>query len=82
MEIKKTVLYLINTVIFIMAYQDRSIPALKFATVEPRPSLKPMVKFAANMHGDEAVGRELMLALSEYLAKNYGNDNRVTRSVR
>ena len=58
--------------------EGRTIPCLKFVTVEPRPLLKPMVKFLANMHGDEAVGRELMLALSQYLAENYGKDKRVT----
>ena len=33
--------------------QGRSLPVIKFATAEPRPSLKPMVKYAANMHGNE-----------------------------
>ena len=59
--------------------QDRSLPAVKFVTESPRPSLKPMVKYVANMHGNEAVGRELMLALMEYLAINYGTNKRVTK---
>jgi len=33
----------------------------------------------ANMHGDEIVGRELMIKLIEDLAKNYGSDNRITK---
>ena len=33
--------------------QGRRLPVIKFVTAEPRPSLKPMVKYAANMHGNE-----------------------------
>ena len=29
-----------------------------------RPLLRPQVKFVANIHGDEVVGRELLLALA------------------
>lgn len=58
--------------------EGRSIPALRFATNQSRPLLRPMVKYVANMHGDEAVGRELMIALSEYLAKSYGKNERIT----
>ncbi|CAG0905891.1 unnamed protein product, partial [Darwinula stevensoni] len=39
---------------------------------------KPNVKYVANMHGNEAVGRELMLHLIEYLVTNYGYDQYVT----
>jgi len=46
-----------------------------------RPLLRPQVKYVANIHGDEAVGRELLLGLARYLTDNYGKDARVTAIV-
>ena len=40
---------------------------------------RPEFKYVANMHGDEIVGRELMVKLIEDLTKNYGKDNRITK---
>lgn len=40
--------------------------------------LKPNVKYVANMHGNEAVGRELLLHLAEHLLSNYGTDAYIT----
>jgi hypothetical protein len=35
-----------------------------------RGLLVPMVKFVANIHGDECVGRELLIRLARYLLFN------------
>ena len=53
--------------------QNRSLWVVKIATENQRPDLKPMVKYIANMHGNEAVGRSLMVAFIEHLVVSYKN---------
>uniref|UniRef100_A0A671RGI3 Carboxypeptidase D, b n=1 Tax=Sinocyclocheilus anshuiensis TaxID=1608454 RepID=A0A671RGI3_9TELE len=42
---------------------------------------KPEVMFLGNLHGNEFIGREILLNLVEYLCRNYGEDPLVTRLV-
>ena len=44
---------------------------------DPRPVGIPMVKYVGNMHGDESVGREMIIAMAEYLVVNYEEDDRI-----
>ena len=61
--------------------EQREIIALKIRSDvgSERPEGVPMVKYVGNMHGDESVGREMILALAEYLLVNYGTEERVSK---
>ena len=42
---------------------------------------EPMFKYVANMHGDEVIGREIVIYLIQYLCDNYGHDDRVSNLI-
>ena len=42
---------------------------------------EPMFKYVGNMHGNEAVSRQILIYLVAHLCDNYGKDDRVTNIV-
>nr|AMO02545.1 carboxypeptidase D [Tityus serrulatus] len=62
--------------------QGKDLLVFKIArNVKYRDLGKPMFKYVANMHGNEALGRQLLVFLARNLVQNYGRDERVTRLI-
>ena len=53
------------------SHQGRDLWAMKLSDHVEKDEMEPEVKYIANMHGDEIVGRELMVYLIEDLASSY-----------
>lgn len=51
--------------------------ALVSSNIQERKLLKPNVKLVANMHGNEAIGRELILQLLVYMVNSYPRNSKV-----
>ena len=49
-----------------MSEEGRRLECIHIASnvKQSRPLLRPMVKYVANIHGDELLGRELLIALA------------------
>ena len=46
-----------------------------------RPVGRPMFKYVGNMHGNEAVGREMLITFAQQLLLKYGKDDQITKLV-
>jgi len=64
------------------SYEGRDILAILISRyARKRNNLTPTVKYIANMHGDETVGRQMLLYLAQYLLNNYETNPSVARLV-
>jgi hypothetical protein len=61
--------------------KGRDLWVIKITKNIAQPSNLPEFKYIANMHGDEIVGRELMLLLAQELLTGYGKEPRVTNLI-
>lgn len=62
--------------------KGRPITAVKISDNPTVDEVEPEVKYIANMHGDEIVGRELMVLLIEEIANKYkSGDQKITQLV-
>lgn len=58
--------------------QGRDLLVMKVSANAGQNDNRPEFKFIANMHGDEIVGREVMILLIKDLVSNYGKDKFIT----
>jgi len=51
------------------------------SNIRKRSILTPMFKYIGNMHGDETIGRQLLIYFAKYLLYNYGRIDEVTKLI-
>ncbi|KAK9918404.1 hypothetical protein WJX75_003872 [Coccomyxa subellipsoidea] len=61
--------------------EGRPLWALEISSRPGIEEAKPSFKYVANMHGDEPSGRQLLLAVAEWLCANHATDERAKRIV-
>uniref|UniRef100_A0AC35U5U7 Peptidase_M14 domain-containing protein n=1 Tax=Rhabditophanes sp. KR3021 TaxID=114890 RepID=A0AC35U5U7_9BILA len=56
--------------------EDRELSVIEFSTTPgEHVALKPEIKYIGNMHGNEVVGRELLIRLADFLCDGIVNNN-------
>jgi len=58
--------------------ENRNLIGVKI-TSRKGPTNKKKIKYVGNMHGDETVGRELLIRLIQHLLSKYSYDNEITQ---
>jgi hypothetical protein len=61
--------------------QGRELWVMKISDNVRQDEQEPEFKYVANMHGNEIVGRDLMLLFIQDLLENYGTDSSITRLI-
>ncbi len=64
-----------------LSVKKRSLWVMKISKNVGTDDDRPEFKFMANMHGDEIVGRELMMRLIKDLLSQYGRDPQITNLI-
>jgi len=60
--------------------EGRSLAYIKLSNnVNKRGDGEPMFKYVGNMHGNEAVGRQMLIYLAEYLANEFSSNKRIAK---
>lgn len=81
-KFEKSYSELVNVYSIGKSVEGRDLTVLQITqSVKSHHADRPAFKYVANMHGDESIGRELVIYLAQYLLLNYGKDNRVTKLV-
>lgn len=83
-ELKETVCSEISHIYSIgKSVENRHLLVMALAGSSPQRHLllRPEFKYAANMHGNEAIGREMLLHLAEHLCERYRGGDPVVRFI-
>ncbi|KAK3084908.1 hypothetical protein FSP39_021215 [Pinctada imbricata] len=63
--------------------QNRELLAIQITdNIEGVEPGEPMFKYVGNMHGNEAIGRQILIYLIQYILENYQTDKRIEKLVR